>query len=229
VLKASDDIKAEKMAMKKAIVGDIVKSLMEVKILEPIEERIADDNLDSLLKFAFAENGINTEFNYAIYDGHGKLHYTNEDSASQEIARSKYRVILFPNDLIGDLSILKVYFPKQTGYLLQANSMMVISSMLIVLVILYIFYWTVRAIISQKRNSEIKNDFINNMTHELKTPISTISLACEVLSDPTFASDENASTRYIGMISEENKRLGMLVEEVLQSAVLDKGGFQAKN
>jgi two-component system phosphate regulon sensor histidine kinase PhoR len=106
---------------------------------------------------------------------------------------------------------------------------MLASSAFIVIAIIFVFYATVRTIIHQKRTSEIKNDFINNMTHELKTPISTVSLACEALQDPDLASNKAVVSRYVNMINDENKRLGLLVEEVLQSAVLDKGDFKLKN
>jgi two-component system phosphate regulon sensor histidine kinase PhoR len=84
----------------------------------------------------------------------------------------------------------------------------------------------VAIIFRQKRVSEIKNDFINNMTHELKTPVSTISLACEALSDPDMKQSGMAMDRYVGMIREENKRLGSLVENVLRSAVVDRGTLE---
>jgi len=102
------------------------------------------------------------------------------------------------------------------------------ASALLTIALGFIFYYSVSTIIEQKKNSEIKNDFINNMTHEFKTPISTISLACEALRDPDINSNQGLVGRYIGMVSDENKRLGMLVEEVLQSAVFDKGEFKLK-
>ncbi|MBL4624691.1 MAG: HAMP domain-containing histidine kinase [Flavobacteriales bacterium] len=94
--------------------------------------------------------------------------------------------------------------------------------------IIIVFIYAIRTIISQKEVSEIKNDFINNMTHELKTPISTIALACEALSDDTIAQEPGISSRYISMINDENKRLGILVENVLQSAIFDRGTFKLK-
>jgi len=101
-------------------------------------------------------------------------------------------------------------------------------SLVLVVALIWTSYNSIRTIFLQKQNSEIKNDFINNMTHELKTPISTISLACEALSDPELAKIETIKNRYLNIINTENKRLGLLVEEVLQSAVLDKGDFKLK-
>ena len=92
----------------------------------------------------------------------------------------------------------------------------------------YAFYFTIKTIYNQKRLSEIKNDFIGNMTHELKTPISTISLACEALSDREIESTEGQKANFVRMINEENKRLGVLVENVLQTAIIDRGKLKLK-
>jgi two-component system phosphate regulon sensor histidine kinase PhoR len=98
----------------------------------------------------------------------------------------------------------------------------------LVLVIIGIFGFAVYTIHTQKKISEIKNDFINNMTHEFKTPISTVALACEALQDDDVKKNEAFLKRYISIIQAENKRLGMQVEKVLQMATLDKKDFKLK-
>ena len=90
------------------------------------------------------------------------------------------------------------------------------------------FYFTISTILKQKKLSLIKNDFINNMTHELKTPISTISLACEMLNDGSISQTEIQKKNFVNMIGEENKRLGNLVESVLQTSIIDKGELKFK-
>jgi two-component system phosphate regulon sensor histidine kinase PhoR len=90
------------------------------------------------------------------------------------------------------------------------------------------FYFTVKTIFEQKKISEIKTDFINNMTHELKTPISTISLAVDVLTDKTLKPNEDRIKKYLTAIKDENKRLASLVENVLQTAIIDKGELKLK-
>jgi two-component system phosphate regulon sensor histidine kinase PhoR len=101
-------------------------------------------------------------------------------------------------------------------------------SAMFILVIIFSFSYTVSTIIRQKKVSEIKNDFINNMTHELKTPISTISLACQALGDPDIKIKEGIVDNYINVIADENKRLAMVVENVLRTAVMDKGELKLK-
>ena len=212
----------------KAYVGEIEKSLRIVNSNEKLEDRIDSLFLDSLLHLALFERGIRTYFEFGVFDGEGVFRFGNKNTPSSRLEQSTYKTRLFKNDLVGKPGYLKIYFPKEKGFVLRSTFSMLLTSVLVVIAIIYIFYWTVKAIITQKKNSEIKNDFINNMTHELKTPISTISLAVEVLNDPTMASNKSLLTRYLGMINEENKRLGMLVEEVLQSAALDRNAFKLK-
>jgi two-component system phosphate regulon sensor histidine kinase PhoR len=102
------------------------------------------------------------------------------------------------------------------------------SSAFFILILIGSFYYTIHTIIRQKKLSDIKNDFINNMTHELKTPISTISLACEALNDPDLNKSASTAANYTRMIHEENKRLSVLVENVLRSAMLDQSDFRLR-
>jgi two-component system phosphate regulon sensor histidine kinase PhoR len=100
---------------------------------------------------------------------------------------------------------------------------MLFASATLILIIIYSFSYTIFTIFRQKKLSEIKNDFVNNMTHEIKTPIATISLACEVLNDKDVKKSEDLFANYINMIKHENKRLETLVEHILQTATLEKG------
>jgi two-component system phosphate regulon sensor histidine kinase PhoR len=123
---------------------------------------------------------------------------------------------------------LSLIFPSKTSYNLNAVQITLLSSILLILIIIGAFYFTISTIIRQKKLSEVKNDFINNMTHEFKTPISTISLAGEVLSDKTIEKSPESVDKYLKIIKDENKRLAGLVENVLQAAVLDKGKLKFK-
>jgi two-component system phosphate regulon sensor histidine kinase PhoR len=105
---------------------------------------------------------------------------------------------------------------------------MLTTSAILMLLIMILFSFSINTIYRQKKLSEIKNDFINNMTHELKTPIATISLACEALSDPDMRTGEKAIANYVGMIRDENKRLGVLVENVLRTSIFEQGQMKLK-
>jgi two-component system phosphate regulon sensor histidine kinase PhoR len=132
---------------------------------------------------------------------------------------------LFPTDKINEKLFLTVYFPRERSYLLKGmKSYFIITALLGVLMISTLVF-LIRTIKEQKEVSEIKSNFISNMTHEFKTPISTISLACQALGDKDVVSTNSVLeiTPYVKMIEEENKRLGNLVEGILQSALISKG------
>lgn len=223
-----DSLLSDKFESKRAFVGDIVKSLMEVDINQPIEDRIKLEHLQQIIREELENTGIKTSFDFAVCDAGSHIHLLSDSLNAQNIKDSDFRVRIFPHDLLSEAFYLSIFFPDQQSYILKASVWMLASSALIVLAIMLIFIFSVNTIINQKRNSEIKNDFINNMTHELKTPISTISLACEALKDPDMNKNSTMVSRYVNMIGEENTRLGLLVEDVLQSAVLDKSEFKLK-
>lgn len=217
----------ERVKTKKAFLGDIVKSLIEVNINQPIDERIDPRIVDSLIQICLHKHGVNLPFEMAVYDEKGKQVFGNEE-LNEELSASAMNARLFPNDVVQLPYFLHIYFPHLDRYIFTNIWLLLAVSLLFILAVIVTFYYIVRTMVQQKKNSVIKNDFINNMTHELKTPISTISLACEALNDPELSKLENVKNRYIGIINTENKRLGLLVEEVLQSAVLDKGDFKLK-
>ena len=222
-----DSLVKTRMIHKTAFVGDIVKRLIEVNLSDRIEDRININELDSLLRLELINKGITTGFEFGIYSPtRGAILQSTENDAI--LKESTLTTKLFPNDVVDSNSSLKIYFPRKNSFLLHQLWWMLCSSIFIVTAIIIVFFYAIRTIISQKEISEIKNDFINNMTHEFKTPISTISLACEALSDDSIAQASGVSSRYISMINEENKRLGLLVENVLQSAIFDKGAFKLK-
>lgn len=220
-----DSILRQRIGHKTAFVGDIVKSLMEVNLYESITDRITRQDIDSLLTTAFKSEGIFTPFNFGVF-GSGITFLIEADSnETVELKNTPFRAKLFPNDIIEEQNFLHVTFPNQFSYLISSMQLTLWLSLLVIMIITGIFFYSVLTIVRQKKLSEIKNDFINNMTHELKTPISTIAIAHEALNDPEMNRNESTVKRYIGIIGEENARLGTLVQNVLQSAVLDKGDF----
>jgi two-component system phosphate regulon sensor histidine kinase PhoR len=170
--------------------------------------------------FSFAE--IKTPFEYAIikdgvvYDGPGKI------SGKNDFLKSNYRVRLFPDNILGKNIILSVIFPERTNYVLGSMIWILGGSTLFSLFILATFALSLFFIIRQKKISEMKSDFINNMTHEFKTPIATISLAADTITNPKVINDENSVRHFIGMIKKENSRMNKKVETILQIASLDK-------
>ncbi|NCP45697.1 MAG: hypothetical protein COW67_04660 [Flavobacteriales bacterium CG18_big_fil_WC_8_21_14_2_50_32_9] len=219
----SDSIYNYKENEKSILIDEILESLYEMNRFREIKERVENIAIDSLIKEELANRGIKTEFVFGIfdYDGNDVL---RDDTLknTHNIRMSGYWAQLFPNDVFDTPHFLSIFFPHKTGFLLKSMWMMLLSSIVLLLIIIWAFTFTIQTIFKQKKLSEIKNDFINNMTHELKTPISTISLACEALNDKDICADDKIKHNYVGMIHQENKRLGVLVERVLKSATWDK-------
>jgi two-component system, OmpR family, phosphate regulon sensor histidine kinase PhoR len=183
--------------------------------------------LRHILEAEFKEHGIKTGWTYGlILPGETKFSYHLERYASQ-LSRSDYRGPLMVNPIEASPELV-VYFPNKTSFLLRNLYFLLAASAVLILIIIAAFSSTIFIIVRQKKVQEIKNDLINNITHELKTPISTISLACQAIADPDLGKDPHTRDKYLGMISEENKRLGMLVENVLQAAVFERGEGQLK-
>ncbi len=183
------------------------------------------NDIDSLLKSTLKEvGGINTDFEFGIFDVYNIPQIIPERSEAfvNQLLKEGYKARLLPADYITPTTYLHLWFPNQDSYLLKTLWPLLLSSGMFMLTIILAFAFTIRTILRQKKVSDIKNDFINNITHELKTPISTISLACEALADPAMSASPNKVSKFVNMIKDENKRLGVLVESVLRSAVLDK-------
>jgi signal transduction histidine kinase len=136
---------------------------------------------------------------------------------------SKFRTQLFPNDLFSKPNFLVISFPNSITYVLSSMWLMLAGSSLFTMIILFVFMYTIQVIIRQKKISDIKSDFINNMTHEFKTPIATISLAADSLKNPKVTADAEKMDYFTRIIREENKRMNAQVEHVLQMAQIEKG------
>ncbi len=187
--------------------------------------------LDSLIREKLRERGIRAEYRFGIFDRFGETIHLDDGTSAEKLKEDEgkdlFMARLFPGDPFTPTQYLRIYFPDQRVYLIRTMWIMLLGSALLILVIILAFSYTIYTIFRQKKLSEIKNDLIGNMTHEFKTPISTISLACEALQDPDIGGGPKRDD-YVRMIRDENKRLGVLVENVLRSAVLDRGELKMK-
>ena len=226
--KIKDSLYQHRHSQKRAMVSEVIESLMGVNIYKSVLERLNKQVLDSLLRLELLNRGIKTKYQYGVFDYDGNIILIDSVSNLDKVKNSGYFAQLFPNDVLESPHFLSIYFPYKKGYLLKTMGVMLLTSVLLLIVIVWAFTYTIQTIFKQKKLSEVKNDFINNMTHELKTPISTISLACEALSDEDISSSESAKEKYIGMITQENKRLGSLVERVLKSATWNNEDLKLK-
>ena len=192
----------------------------ELANLKPIHKRVNNVEIELLLQKEFGERDLDLDFDYRVFNGNlatkvGSDRYTNLEGLE------KYNMPLFDDkDGISEYSLV-VGFPNRTHYLRSSISYLIILSVLFTLVIILSFYFTVLNSIKQKNISEMKTDFINNMTHEFKTPIATIDLALNAIKTEEIKSDKKMKSRYLSVIDEENKRMNKQVENVLKISQLD--------
>lgn len=191
---------------------------------------LTSGRLDSLMQVALAGNDVKANYHIGVFNAYRQPEVLAQESQEclDGFYEQDYGVLLSAGTTEAATYELRAFFPNRQRYLLQTMWLMLAISATLIIVIFGAFTYTISTIFRQKKLGEIRNDFINNMTHELKTPISTISLACEALNDPDMQRNDKTRRSFIGMISDENKRLGVLVENVLRTAVLDRGEMQLK-
>ena len=211
----------EKISNKSNMMMGLLEEMMLPKI--GLTNRFDPDQLDSLLHTELKKKSIDIPYDYAIINPRsGRLIEISKDYSNERLLQSHFKTNLFPNDVTNEPNLLVIDFPSQEKYLMSKIWFPLSSSALLILIILICFGYAVFTIVRQKKISVMKTDFMNNMTHEFKTPISTIGLAIEALLDPTIPQKTSMKMKYLGIIADENKRLESQVADVLQMAQLDK-------
>ncbi len=196
----------------------------QVKRFTPIHRRVTSRELNKLLKEEFAKRNIRQEFKFGVYEG---ALATPIKSGYFKIDESKdYSYPLLEDDEGNSNYKLYVSFPDERQSLLSGILQILVLSLLFIGIIIAAFSTSLYQIIQQKKISEIKSDFINNMTHEFKTPIATINLALDAIKNPKIINDKDKIMRYIKMIRDENKRMHGQVENVLRISKLEKNQIE---
>lgn len=221
-----NDIEGDLWGDKVDVMEDLMTDFFSFDMFESPAHRVSREDLDSIVQFVLNKNGIATDYEFGVYDMYNQSVYEEITSREDDLFESQFKISLFPNDFFGTPIYMSLFFPNEKGYIIKSMWVMLMVSAIFVLIIIYAFYYSISTIFRQKKLSIIKNDFINNMTHELKTPISTISLACEALNDADISKSTETRHRFVNMINDENKRLEVLVENVLQSAVIERGDLK---
>ncbi|MBN4049764.1 HAMP domain-containing histidine kinase, partial [Bacteroidales bacterium AH-315-N07] len=232
-LKKDRKLKKAKTKLAKLIKGkanyvqEIIDELIAIDFDIDIKDRINIAILDSLLRVELNKNEIDLPYQFGIFNEKAdSFSYINNPDFVQQVGSSTYKAQLFPNDIVLSPNYLKVYLPDQMGFILRRMAVILSSSAILILGIIFCFAYTIMTIFRQKKLSDMKNDFINNMTHEFKTPISTISLASQALQDAEVANDKERLHKLTKIIYDENKRLSNQTEKILQMALLDKGDIK---
>ncbi len=209
----------ERMLYYKSRLNEVISRGLSNANMKPIEERINFSRLDAYLRSELLNNGLELPYRFGIVDGKGNVVYRSlYFDEKQTEGNAVYSQILFPKDPPGRLYSVQIYFPTKKEFLFKSIKFLA-PSFGFTFVFLAVFVFTMYVVFRQKKLSEMKNDFINNMTHELKTPVSTISLASQMLKDSELSKSPQMFNHISGIIQDETKRLGFLVEKVLQMSL----------
>jgi len=186
----------------------------------PIEQRIDYQNLKNNITSEFVNSGLNLPFVMMVVNNNEKTVFQSEHLSKKPNSSDIITQLLFPNDPPSKYNYLKVYFPKKNNYQWESVSFL-LPSIIFSIILVVTFTITIYTIFRQKKLSEMKTDFVNNMTHELKTPVSTISIAAQMMKDSDISKTPEVFRHISGVINDETKRLGFLVEKVLQMSLFE--------
>jgi signal transduction histidine kinase len=220
----ADECTARTSFAREAFLQGILTLILNANL--PIEERVSLDKVRALLQKEFDREGIDIPYEFGVTNQLGELLFRSERFQDVEPDYT-YIIMFFPKDPeYASRYFLNVYVPYRASFILQKTRMLIVVSILLSLIISITFAANLFIIFRQKRFSEMKTDFVNNITHELKTPITTISLAAQMLHDPNIPHKEQKVPYWSKTILSESKRLQFLVEQVLQIAIFERGNLR---
>lgn len=222
---------------KSKFINDMMVEAFRYSNSDQTEQRIDIEFLDSIIKYEMEVDKLPRDYQFMITNESEKsICFNLSDKKTPNHCKIKrydttldttktLKTLLYPSNILDEDLTLHLFFPSKGSFLLREmwGSMSISLVLMVLIVIALVFMF--KTILSQKKLSDLRSDFISNMTHEFKTPISTISLACQAMNDVDMNQHKNTEDTklYVKMIEEENHRLGLLVERILQSAVMDKG------
>lgn len=204
----------------KGLLNEVILTILSQSSNRPITERADSLTVSGYLKTEFENNGLKIPFEYAVVSRVTGIVYQSA-GFSPEDSGEVYSQVLFPNDPVNKHNYLQVFFPTKRSYIFSTVKF-IIPTFMFSIVLLIIFIFTIIVAFRQKKLTEIKNDFINNMTHEFKTPISSISIAAQMLNDDSVRKSPAMLKHISTVINDETKRLRFQVEKVLQMSMFDR-------
>lgn len=204
------------------MLDNVILNIISKSSSRPITDRADSVRVNRYLRQELDTLGLKVPFEFAVANHAGTIMYKSANYRANSADHDNMFIqALFPNDANGPNNYLKVYFPTKNDYIFSSISFMV-PAFAFTFILLIIFIYTVVVAFRQKKLSEMKNDFINNMTHEFKTPISTISLAAQMLNDGSVRKSPKMLEHISSVINDETKRLRFQVEKVLQMSMFDR-------
>ena len=219
VPRSLESIMKERYDNGKALIEEVIYSMLYTASDRPLEDRIDINVLDQTLRTQLANNGINIPYHFSVYTSNGNLVMRCSDYET-EGENNAFTTTIFRNDPVQKMGTLKVHFPMYSKYITQ-SIWFLMPSLIFTLILLVTFILTLVMVFRQKKLTEVKNDFINNMTHEFNTPISIISLAAQMILDESVTKSEKMTKRLATTINDETNRLRFQVEKVLQLSMYE--------
>ena len=217
--KSMQEIIRNRYVYQRALLDEVVYNILYTASDKPLKERINFKMLDQDIRAELLNNGISIPYHFSVNTSDGREVYRCPDY-TDEGEENTYTQVLFRNDPHSKMGVVNIHFPNMSSYIFSSVKFM-IPALIFTGVLLITFIFTIVVIFRQKRFSEMRNDFINNMTHEFKTPISSISLAAQMLKDDTITKSPTMLSHLSGVIVDETKRLRFQVEKVLQMSMFD--------
>ena len=214
------DVIRSRYVHQRGLMDEVIYKMLYTASNKPLEERVNFSVLDRDLQAELLNNGIDLPYHFTVATSDGREVYRCSDYTT-EGGKNAYSQILFSNDPPNKMGVLKIHFPTMNSYIFSSVRFM-IPALFFTIVLCVTFIFTIYIIFRQKKVTELKNDFINNMTHEFKTPISTISLAAQMLTDNSVSKSSQMLQHITGIINDETKRLRFQVEKVLQVSLFDQ-------
>lgn len=205
---------------KTKIIENVFNDLVFSEKSENILNRINESKIDSLLDDELIKYGIKSDFGFGIINNDSII-YSKNIIDKNDALNSSYKIKLFPNDFVKNHNFLSLHFDNRQSFLIKSIWWMLLLSVILTSLIIVLFYLTIKMLIRQKKITEVKNDLLNNITHEFKTPISTISLAADVINEEPDIDKK----RYSTIIKNESQRLTNMVESILSAAELESSKF----
>lgn len=208
------------------VLDEVIYAVMYTASEQRLQERLNPAVLDGCLRNALQANGITLPFHFIVYTSDGREVYRCEDYTDVG-AEQCYQQMLFRSDPTGQMGTVVIHFPDQQKYI-RGVARYVAPAMGFTVIMLITSLITIYLVVRQKRISEMKNDFIHNMTHEFKTPISTISIASQMLADKSVNKNAETYERLGNVITSETRRLRYQVEKVLQMSLFENNNIALK-
>ena len=216
------EILQEQYLKQRTLMNEVILRMISQSSTRPIAERADSGKVATYLRMELANNGLDLPFEFAVVNRQGAAVYHSAGYMPEQVGNDNMFVqTLFPNDTRNLMYYLKVYFPTKRDYIMSSLNY-IIPAFIMTFVLLVVFVITIYLIFRQKKLTDMKNDFINNMTHEFKTPISTISLAAQMLNDSSVRKSSNMLEHISNVINDETKRLRFQVEKVLQMSMFER-------